>query len=102
MDDSNWFVEDTSDTSTLNKISGKSDIQKLPIKVNLYSPNGMITVDFGKGDRRFKVQYSVSSERDRLLYLERSTIPLADGLEYTTNTDLQGKKLSINDKSLQW
>lgn len=59
MDDSNWFVEDTSDTSTLKKISGKSDIQKLPIKVNLYSPNGMITVDFGKGDRRFKVQYNV-------------------------------------------
>lgn len=95
-------MEDTSDTSTLKKISGKSDIQKLPIKVNLYSPNGMITVDFGKGDRRFKVQYSVSSELDRLLYLERSTIPLADGLEYTTNIDLQGKKLSINDKSLQW
>lgn len=95
-------MEDTSDKSTLKRFSGKSDIQKLPIKVNLYSPNGMITVDFGKGYRRNQVKYSVSSERDRLLYLERSTIPLSDGLEYTTYTDLQGKKLSINDKSLQW
>ncbi|XP_022326531.2 uncharacterized protein LOC111126299 isoform X2 [Crassostrea virginica] len=110
VDDPVWITEVTKSVSFSSKLrprKGRKSSKKEKIKVAIYSENCKTTVELRKGPYSSSTEsftYTINSDNERLLFMEKSQNYGTGGLEYEANTDLtvtKNTKLTVT-KKLEW